>query len=88
MRGGAPFRVKVGSGFTITIPEEVRDMLGINVGDELELIVEVRSIILRKRQTLLELIDSIALRGSVEQLLKLREEEDRAESERILKLTK
>ncbi len=43
-----PLKVRVGKRFTITIPKEVRERLGIKEGDELDLIVVNDSIILRK----------------------------------------
>jgi len=41
------YKVKVLNGHRITIPKDVRERLGIHVGDELELIVEGGKIILK-----------------------------------------
>ena len=41
------YRVKVLSGYRITIPREIRSRLGVNIGDEVELKVESGRIILQ-----------------------------------------
>ena len=82
-----PLKVRVGKRFTITIPKEVRERLGIKEGDELDLIVVNDSIILRKSMSLIEFIDSIKPRGSVKVFLKGREEEEKVEDERVREVT-
>jgi len=81
-------KVRVGKRFTITIPKEVREKLGISEGCELEVIVTGDSIILRKPRSLVEFIEDIEPRGSVEVLLSERDREVKTESERIDELTK
>ena len=81
-----PLRVRVGRRFTITIPKEVREKLGIKEGDELDLIVVNDSIILRKTMSLLEFINNIKPRGSVKVFLKERVMEERAEDDRVKEL--
>jgi len=82
-----PLKVRVGRRFTITIPKEVREKLGIKEGDELDLIVVNDSIVLRKPMSLLEFINNIKPRGSVKVFLKERVVEEKAEDERVKELT-
>ena len=85
---GATLKVRVGKRFTITIPKEVRERLGIREGDELDLILTDNGIILRKPISLVEFIDNIKPIGSVKVFLKERDKERVIESERVEELIK
>ena len=65
------FRVKIGKRYTLTIPKEVREKLGVEEGDELELHVVDNSIILRKPRSLVDFIDSVKPLGSIQARLQL-----------------
>jgi len=80
-------KVRVGKRFTITIPKEVREILGIREGDELDLTIINDSIVLRKSTTLLDFIDRIEPRGSVKVFLEERIREEEVENERVKELT-
>ena len=80
-------KVRVGKRFTITIPKEVREILGIREGDELDLTIINDSIVLRKSTTLLDFIDRIKPRGSVKVFLEERIREEEVENERVKELT-
>ena len=80
-------KVRVGKRFTITIPKEVREMLGIREGDELDLTVVNDSIILRKSTTLVDFIDKIKPRGSVKVFLEERIREEEVGNDRVKELT-
>ena len=86
--GLSTFRVRVGKRYTLTIPKEVREKLGVEEGDELELHVVDDGIILRKPRSLVDFIDSVKPLGSIQALLKEREEEASIEESRNEELTK
>ena len=81
-------KVRVGKRFTITIPKEVREKLGIKEGDELDLIPTDNGIVLKKSVSLIEFIDSIKPVGSVRVFLEERSREENVEVERTEELTK
>jgi len=83
-----PLKVRVGKRFTITIPKEVREKLGIKEGDELDLIIVDNSIVLRKSMSLVEFIDSVKPRGSVKVFLEERDREGSVEDERAKELAR
>ena len=83
MWGVLRLKVRVGKRFTITIPKEAREKLGIREGCELEVIVTGDSIILRKPRSLVEFIEDIEPRGSAKVLLDERSREIETEGERI-----
>jgi len=80
-------KVRVGKRFTITIPKEVREILGIREGDELDLTIINDSIVLRKSTTLLDFIDRIEPKDSVKVFLEERIREEEVENERVKELT-
>lgn len=81
-------KVRVGKRFTITIPKEVREKLGIKEGDELDLILTDNGIVLKKPVSLIEFIDSIKPVGSIRVFLEERDREENVEVERAEELTK
>ncbi len=85
---GIVLRVRVGKRFTITIPREVRERLGIKEGDELDLILTDNGILLRRPMSLVEFIDNIKPIGGVKTFLEERDREENIESERVEELTK
>ncbi len=76
-------KVRVGKRFTITIPKEVREKLNIREGDELIITITDDSIILRKSKSLIEFIENIKPKGSIDVFLKERVKEEKLENERI-----
>ena len=76
-------KVRVDKRFTITIPKEVREILGIREGDELDLTIINDSIVLRKSTTLLDFIDRIEPKGSVKVFLEERIRGEEVENERV-----
>jgi len=81
-------KVRVGKRFTITIPKEVREKLGIKEGDELDLILTDNGIVLKKPVSLIEFIDGIKPVGSIRVFLEERSREENVEVERTEELTK
>jgi len=81
-------KVRVGKRFTITIPKEVRERLGIKEGDELDLILTDDGILLRRPTSLVEFIDNIKPIGSVKMFLEERGKEECIENERVEELIK
>jgi AbrB family looped-hinge helix DNA binding protein len=81
-------KVRVGRRFTITIPKEAREKLGIREGDVLDLIVADDTIVLRKPMSLVEFIDSIKPKGSIKVFLEERSGEGRIEDERAMELAR
>lgn len=81
-------KVRVGRRFTITIPKEAREKLGIREGDVLDLIVTDDTIVLRKPMSLVEFIDSIEPKGSIKAFLEERSREGRIEDERDVELAR
>ena len=81
-------KVRVGKRFTITIPKEVREKLGIKEGDELDLILTDNGIVLKKPVSLIEFIDGIKPVGSIRVFLEERDREENVEVERAEELTK
>jgi len=79
-------KVRVGKRFTIALPKEVIEKLGIKEGDELRLIISRDDIVLKKVVSLIDFIEMVEPKGSINNFLKVREEEVSAEKKRQVNL--
>ena len=75
-------KVRVGKRFTIALPKEVIEKLGIKEGDELRLIISRDVIVSKKVVSLIDFIERVEPKGSINDFLKVREEEVSAEKKR------